>query len=94
MNLWSLKHPNIIEIFGVTRPDFGGLAIICPWQENGNATGCLKNWMSQGTQLTRPIVEYSNTWVSSPSELGPQRCSLLTCRGVDCTSGRCGILSA
>lgn len=64
MNVWSLKHPNIVELFGVTYPPTGELALLCPWQTNGDASSCLRLWAVPGAHRPDSIVEYSNKWVS------------------------------
>ena len=49
----SLKHPNILPVYGYTH-GFGLLiAIVCPWVENGNLTNYLEHNDATLTHMSR-----------------------------------------
>ena len=61
VNTWSMKHPNVIDLLGVTDIE-GPFSLVTPWMEHGTVLDCVSRLKGQPS-LNAPLVEICNKWV-------------------------------
>ena len=61
VDTWTLRHPHIINLIGITHV-CGPFSLVFPWMPHGTVHNCINELRKQGS-LNEPLVNMCNNWV-------------------------------